>query len=152
MRKGILLLMAILVSVYSRSQTLTVLNKSGSIVFLTVSGSSANKCDHKYSSVPIQAAPGSTKIFKTYSEITWSGKKPGNSFEYSCLSGMITDPSGACVSNTSNNIGTDKCRMKKIATIDLSKCTGIPGGLTVTWSSKGNDVTVTIESNIVSNQ
>ena len=140
-----LLLLAIF-SLNCGAQTLTILNKSGSIVFLTVYGSSDKNCDHKYSSVPLQIEPSSTRIFKSFSELQWSGKTPAQSFEYSYLNGSVTDPSGGCVSSAGNFIGAEKCNQKNTATIDLRKCSGMNGILHLAWTSAGNDVTVTIES------
>jgi hypothetical protein len=133
-------------SIQSWAQTLTIVNKSGSVVFLTVYGSSVKSCDHKYSSVPLQIDPSSQKVFKSFTELQWTGKKPAQSFEYSYLNGSVTDPSGGCVSNATNFVGSEKCNQKNTATIDLRKCNGMNGILHLRWTSAGNDVTVTIES------
>lgn len=145
MKKNILLLLAVTLSIAGWSQSFKIVNNSKAMVYFQIFGSDKNSCNHKYSSVTASVAPSSATTYKSPSEITWTeGVKQGSTIEYSYLSGMYTDPSGGCVSRASNFVGDQKCSMKKTAVINMAKCSGT-GNLNLTWRSEGGDVTVTIK-------
>ncbi len=143
MKKIVLLLLVVMAALNARSQTFTVVNNSKYPVYFQVSGSDLNSCNNKYTSMVVMAAPAATMVYGRTSELQWSGDKPGNMFEYTSFSANYTDPSGACVSNASNNIGEGKCRMATEAAINTAKC-GAAGNINLSWSSKNGNVLVTI--------
>jgi len=149
--KGLILLSAILFVCFDISaQSFTVMNNSKTAVHFQIFASDQNNCNLKYSSVTTAISPTSNVKYKSPSDIQWivSGKalegKIRAGTRYSNFNAMYIDASGACVANASNYIGDTKCKSKKDAILNTTKCGGSDDHLAVSWDSQNGNVIVTI--------
>jgi hypothetical protein len=144
MKRNILFLFVLLLSLGAKSQTITIVNKSGSPLYFQVSASDNGGCDQKYTSIAAVVNAAATVKYQSFSEIQWSAGVPQKGASFSGFNGMYMDASGGCIAKASNHIGETRCLLKREATINTGKCAPGSGDLHITWSSANDNVTVTI--------
>jgi len=133
-----------LTGISASSQTFTVMNKSKAKVFYQVAGSDKNNSEKGYNSLILSVEPGATDVYKSFSQIIWSGVKPESDFQFKSLIAMYIDPSGACTTNANHYVGAPEFRLKARAILASATCGGKEGDLNIEWTSKNGNVLVTI--------
>ena len=126
------------------SQCLIIVNNSKCTVFFQVFSSEKNESAKKYSSVTQSINAASSLKYYSLTDIQWLEKVPKPGVRFTALTGMYIDPSGACTSYASNDIGDSRYKFINEAVLNTAKCGGAYGDLKLTWSANEKNVIVTI--------